>query len=104
VPPAPGGRAEPEITNPPASVRSELAKFAKEIDKVVPPKRPGRNLLIGTWNLRAFGGLTKRWDSRPDDSPKRNLRDVRLIAEVVSRFHVVAVQESAAICEPFAIY
>jgi endonuclease/exonuclease/phosphatase family metal-dependent hydrolase len=84
---------EPEITNPPASVRAQITKLAKQIDKAVPPKKAGRNLLIGTWNLRAFGGLTKRWDSRPDDSPKRNFRDVCLIAELVSRFDVVAVQE-----------
>lgn len=60
----------------------------------MPPKKADRNLLIGTWNLRAFGGLTKRWDSRPGDSPKRNFRDVLLIAEVVSRFDVVALQET----------
>jgi hypothetical protein len=23
---------------------------------VIPPKQPGQNLLIGTWNVRAFGG------------------------------------------------
>ncbi|MEK6274346.1 MAG: endonuclease/exonuclease/phosphatase family protein [Actinomycetota bacterium] len=85
---------EPEITNPPAAVRAEVTKLAKAIDKVVPPKKADRNLLIGTWNLRAFGGLTKRWESRPEDSPKRNLRDVLLIAEVVSRFDVVALQET----------
>jgi hypothetical protein len=84
---------EPDITIPPASVRSEVAKLAEAINEVVPRKNAGRNLLIGTWNLRAFGGLTKRWDSRPEDSPKRNFRDVRLIAEIISRFDVVAVQE-----------
>ena len=84
---------EPEITNPPAAAREERAQLAKQIDKIVPPKKASRNLLIGTWNLRAFGGLTTRWDSQPKDSPKRNLRDVYLIAEIVSRFDVVALQE-----------
>lgn len=57
----PGMPPEPEITNPPAFVRSDL---------------------------------TKRWDTKPNASPKRNLRDLRPIAEIVFRFDVVAVQET----------
>ena len=60
---------------------------------MVPPKRLDRNLMVGTWNLRAFGGLTEKWASAAGDSPKRNFRDLRAIAEIVSRFDVVAVQE-----------
>ena len=54
---------ELEITAPPAAVRIERAALANAVDAVVPAKRPDRNLLIGTWNLRAFGGLTKCWQS-----------------------------------------
>lgn len=48
---------------------------------------------MGTWNLRAFGGLTDKWQSEEDDEPVRDLFDVRCVAEVVSRFDVVAIQE-----------
>jgi endonuclease/exonuclease/phosphatase family metal-dependent hydrolase len=84
---------EPDITKPPASVRAQEARLATEVDKVIARKQADRNLLIGTWNLRAFGGLTKRWNSRSDDTPQRNFRDVRLTAEIVKRFDVVALQE-----------
>ncbi len=38
--------------------------------------------------------MTHKWRSEPDDSPKRDLFDVRCIAEVVARFDVVAIQEA----------
>ena len=84
---------EEQITDTPAAASVALAQFAQEVDKVIPHKKADRNLLIGTWNLRAFGGLTKSWQARPADSPKRNFRDVACIAEIVSRFDVVALQE-----------
>lgn len=59
----------------------------------VPAKQLDRNLLVGTWNLRAFGGLTDKWLWEEGDEPLRDLFDVRCIAEIVSRFDVVAVQE-----------
>ena len=59
----------------------------------MPPKQLDRNLLVATWNLRAFGGLTPKWRAEPEDSPRRDLFDVRCIAEVVSRFDVVGIQE-----------
>ncbi|HET7386956.1 MAG TPA: endonuclease/exonuclease/phosphatase family protein [Nocardioidaceae bacterium] len=48
---------------------------------------------MATWNLRAFAGLTQRWEAGPDDSPKRDWHAVGCIAAVVSCFDVVAVQE-----------
>jgi Endonuclease/Exonuclease/phosphatase family len=59
----------------------------------VPAKQLDRNLLVGTWNLRAFGGLTDKWRSEEGDEPLRDLFDIRCIAEIVSRFDVVAIQE-----------
>jgi hypothetical protein len=38
--------------------------------------------------------LTEKWRSEEEDSPKRDLFDVRCIAEIVSRFDVVAIQEA----------
>jgi len=84
---------EPDITNPPADVLAEQAKLAAAVTQVVPTKQLDQNLLIATWNLRAFGGLTKDWQSRKGDSPKRNFRDVRFVAEIVSHFDVIAIQE-----------
>jgi endonuclease/exonuclease/phosphatase family metal-dependent hydrolase len=84
---------EPQITEPPVDVNARLQALASELDAGVPEKRLDHNLLIATWNLRAFGGLTKKWLNDPADSPKRNFADVRYIAEIVKRFDVVALQE-----------
>ena len=58
------------------------------------PAAVDSNLLIASWNIRAFGGLTQGWMSGPTDSPKRNWHSIACIAEVVARFDVVAVQET----------
>jgi endonuclease/exonuclease/phosphatase family metal-dependent hydrolase len=62
----------------------------------VPPKRPGANLLIGTWNIRAFGDMNDKWLSAAGDSPVRDTFDVASIAQIVSCFDVVAIQEVRA--------
>jgi exonuclease III len=94
APPAP----PPAVDSPPQDVEALLAKLRAGLDQApadggVPARRPD-NLLIGTWNLRAFGGLTPRWQAADGDSPKRNLADVCAIAEIVKRFDVVAIQET----------
>ena len=58
----------------------------------MPAKRTDENLLIASWNIRAFGQLHPSFDENPK-SPKRNLRALASIAEVVRRFDVVALQE-----------
>ena len=83
-----------EITDqPPADVRDELRALSNALDEVIPTKQPERNLLVGTWNVRAFDRLTPKWRSRSGDSPIRDLSNVLCIAEIVRRFDVVAVQE-----------
>lgn len=57
-----------------------------------PPRRTDHNLIIGTWNVRRFGSLYRGWDENPG-SPKRNLRGLAIIAEVVRRFDIIAIQE-----------
>jgi endonuclease/exonuclease/phosphatase family metal-dependent hydrolase len=64
------------------------------LDDTIPPRHLDRNLLVATWNLRAFGRVTEKWRSEPDDSPRRDLFDLRCIAEIVSRFDVVAIEEA----------
>lgn len=87
-------RALPDLRTAPAVVRAEMAALRSALDSQVPPKREvERNILIATWNIRAFGGLTDKWKSASGDSPKRNRRGLHAIAEIVSRFDVVAVQE-----------
>ena len=85
----------PNITDPPPEeVLADLARLRLALDEAVPAKALDRNLLIATWNVRAFGGLTEKWESAVDDSPKRDLHSLLCIAEIVSRFDVVAVQEA----------
>ena len=84
----------PKITDtPPPEIASELADLRSELDDEIPAKVLDRNLLIATWNIRAFGDLTTEWKSDPGDNPKRDLHALRCIAEIVSRFDVIALQE-----------
>ena len=87
----------PEILGPvPAAVEAELADLRAALDKKIPAKKVGKNVLVGTWNVRAFGDMSETWERGKKDSPKRNMADVLAIAEIVSRFDVVAIQESRA--------
>lgn len=84
----------PSILDPPPDdVAAELVVVQDALDGTIPAKRLDENLLIATWNLRAFGDLTESWHASADDSPKRDLRALRIITEIVSRFDVIAVQE-----------
>lgn len=84
-----------EITDPPPqAVLDDLAALAPRLAGV--PARAADNLLIATWNIRAFGSLTKKWASVDGDSPRRDLHAAVLIAEILSRFDVIAVQEVKA--------
>ena len=81
---------------PPAEAREDLGRLRAALDESIPPRELDRNLLIGTWNIRAFGGLTEKWKAGDEDSPKRDLHALHCIAEIVSRFDVVAIQEIKA--------
>jgi hypothetical protein len=76
----------------PSDVRDQLSALTDALDQVVPP-RTGGNLLIGTWNVRAFSRLRPAWRSAAGDSPIRDLSNACCIAEVVRRFDVTAIQE-----------
>jgi endonuclease/exonuclease/phosphatase family metal-dependent hydrolase len=79
--------------SPPQLVRDDLAALRAALDVSIPPKTLDRNVLIGTWNIRAFGQVTQQWTTGAGDSPKRGLSHVLYIAEIISRFDVVALQE-----------
>ncbi|MER6557435.1 endonuclease/exonuclease/phosphatase family protein [Streptomyces sp. NPDC001027] len=83
---------EPDVLAPPQHIAVRISRWEEALDALVPPN-PEAGLRIATWNLRAFAGLTKAWASPEGASPKRNFTDVHLIAAVVRRFDVVAVQE-----------
>ena len=83
-----------DLSTAPVVVQNEMAALRAALDAQLPPKRDvDRNILIATWNIRSFGGLTEKWRSRANDKPRRNWRGLHAIAEIVSRFDVVAVQE-----------
>ncbi len=78
----------------PIAVRAEMAELRQALDASVPRKRPlVRNLLVATWNIKDFCSLTNKWLAAPEDSPKRDFRAMWAIAEIISRFDVVALQE-----------
>jgi endonuclease/exonuclease/phosphatase family metal-dependent hydrolase len=77
---------------PPAEVGAELSALRRQLSRDL-PKKTDENLLVATWNLREFGGLTDKWRSAPGDSPKRDLGSLAAITEIVSRFDIVAIQE-----------
>lgn len=81
-----------DLARPPAGVTKELDALGAALDQTVPAKTAA-NLLIGTWNVRAFDRMTPAWRSKTGDSPIRDAGNVLAIAEVVSRFDVVAIQE-----------
>ena len=86
-----------KITDPPpVNVSNDLAELREQLDKDIPAKELDKNLLIATWNIRAFGGLTEKWRADPKDTPQRDLHALLCIAEIVSRFDVVALQEVRA--------
>ncbi|MDQ2629959.1 MAG: endonuclease/exonuclease/phosphatase family protein [Actinomycetota bacterium] len=83
----------PQFGPPPKEIAYELAHLSDALDETISPKELDRNLIIATWNIRELGNLTKKWATAKGDSPKRNLADAHYIAEILSRFDVVAVQE-----------
>jgi len=78
---------------PPAAVANDLRRLMAYLDDAVPAKISDHNLLIATWNLRAFASLTRKWTAAGSDSPKRDLRGLWTICEIIRRFDVVAIQE-----------
>jgi exonuclease III len=80
-------------TTPPPDVAEDVQSVSAALDEQLPPKTAS-NLLIGTWNIRAFSDLTEEWRADEDDSPKRDWHAMACIAEIVSRFDVVAIQET----------
>jgi hypothetical protein len=86
---------EREFGSPPRRSADRLARLRTALDEAIPAKRTGteQNLLICTWNIRAMGSLTPKWQSTAHDTPKRDLTDLYCIAEIVRRFDVTVISE-----------
>lgn len=66
-----GGRNADSFGCSSEGVAAELQQLRAVLDTELPPKVLDRNLLVATWNVREFGGLTEKWRAAPTDSPKR---------------------------------
>jgi endonuclease/exonuclease/phosphatase family metal-dependent hydrolase len=74
-------------------VAADLVRLQRRIVRSgIPGKILDANLIIGTWNIRAFGEVFQGWDENPG-TPKRNYRALLYIAELIRRFDVIAIQE-----------
>ena len=80
------------VDTPPVAVQRDLTDLAEALTQQIPAKEEG-NLLLATWNIRSFASLTRKWTAASSDSPKRDLRGLRAIIEILSRFDVIAIQE-----------
>ncbi len=72
-----------------------LSRLESALDAALPAKRPDERLLIATWNLRDF-------QSRVGARIARGPEDFTLIAAILSRFDIVAVQEMKGYDPDFA--
>lgn len=78
-------RIKPQATRD--KVIDKLLRLRKRLDKYIPPKDADHSLLLATWNIRDFD---KPW--RRGFGP-RLPESLFYIAEIISRFDMVAVQE-----------
>jgi endonuclease/exonuclease/phosphatase family metal-dependent hydrolase len=64
---------------------AQLLKLRRQLTRTLPARTVDETLLLATWNLREFGS-GRMYGARLDES-------IQYIAEIVSRFDLVAVQE-----------
>jgi len=82
----------------PQEVAEDIVRLRRRLDAPDPPRLPvpakvtDQNLLIATWNIQSFGRIFESFEENPE-SPKRNLRGLAYIAEIIRRFDIIAIQE-----------
>jgi endonuclease/exonuclease/phosphatase family metal-dependent hydrolase len=77
----------------PRRALEDIVRLHRHMDRLkMPRKLVDRNVVIGTWNIRAFSQVYPKWTEN-SGTPKRNLRALAYIAEIIRRFDVIAVQE-----------
>jgi endonuclease/exonuclease/phosphatase family metal-dependent hydrolase len=57
-----------------------LLRLRRQLDRDIPPRSLSENLLLATWNIREF-------------SDNRRMESLHYMAEIISRFDLIAVQE-----------
>ena len=67
------------------NVAERLLRLRTRLKKEIPERNVNRSILLATWNLREFG--------RNDKYGKRLDESVLYIAEIISRFDLIAIQE-----------
>ena len=77
---------------PPQHISHEIMTLRQDLDAKTSKKKEN-NILIATWNIRAFGNLTEKWEAGSHDSPKRDLHSLLCIIEIIKTFDIIAVQE-----------
>lgn len=77
----------------PKEVKEDLKNLQTFLSQTLPAKKLDQNVLICAWNIRMFGGLTMKWESQEEDSPKRDMHSLLCIVEILRRFDIIAVQE-----------
>ncbi len=65
-------------------IHARLLDLRQHLDQSIPSKKETNNLLIASWNIRKLGG---------NDYGGRMPEAIAYIAEIISRFHIVAIQE-----------
>ena len=60
-----------------------LLRLRGQMDAQIPPKTQTETMLVATWNIREFGG-------------NRTAESLHYIAEILSRFDLIAIQEVSA--------
>lgn len=80
------------LAKPPRPVQEELNRLKNALSAQIPQKVDD-NFLIATWNIRSFSSFTEEWNAGAEDSPKRDMRGLKAIIEILSRFDVIAIQE-----------
>jgi len=81
------------LDDPPNEVKQELENLKTQLYLEIPSKSLDSNLLLATWNIRSLSKLTRKWNAEENDSPKRDLKAIRAIAEIIQCFDVIAIQE-----------
>ncbi|NNM23019.1 MAG: endonuclease, partial [Flavobacteriaceae bacterium] len=64
------------LDHAPKRIQKNIQLLNADLDAKIPVKSLDKNLLIATWNIRAFGNLTRKMESGQDDSPKRDLHSI----------------------------
>jgi len=65
------------LTALPQDLAALFERLVAALDEAIPARQLDGSLLVAIWNLRAFGRVTPKWRSAPDDSPRRDLFDLR---------------------------